>query len=96
MTVIQDERGWVKKLMINHKKPPFDDRRFRQALAYAINRQEIIERSQRGFGTPASYGLLSLDHEMYNPDTPVYAHDPEKARALIAGLGYTKGVDVML
>ena len=96
MTIIQDERGWVKKLMINHKKPPFDDRRFRQALAYAINRQEIIERSQRGFGTPASYGLLSLDHEMYNPDTPVYAHDPEKARAMIAGLGYTKSADGIL
>lgn len=93
MTVIQDERGWVKKLMINHKKPPFDDLRFRQALAHAINRQEIIDRSHRGSGTPASYGLLSLDHEMYNPDTPVYVHDPEKARALIAGLGYTQGAD---
>ncbi|MDD5207284.1 MAG: ABC transporter substrate-binding protein, partial [Desulfobacterales bacterium] len=33
MVIIKDERGWVKKLMINHRKPPFDDKRFRQALA---------------------------------------------------------------
>jgi peptide/nickel transport system substrate-binding protein len=93
MTVIQDERGWVKKLMINHKKPPFNDKRFRQALAHAINQQEIIARSQRGFGTPASYGLLSIDHEMYNPGTPVYGFDPEKARLLISDMGFQKGAD---
>lgn len=93
MTIIEDERGWVKKLMINHKKAPFDDKRFRQALAHAIHQKEVIDKSQRGFGAPASYGLLSPDHEFYNPDTPVYAHDPEKARQLIAAMGFEKGPD---
>jgi len=93
MVIIEDERGWVKKLMINHKKAPFDDQRFRQALAHAINQQEVIDKSQRGFGTPASYGLLSPDHEYYNPDTPVHAHDPQKAGQLIAAMGYQKGAD---
>ena len=83
MIIIKDERGWNKKLMINHKKPPFDDKRFRQAIAYAINQQEIIDKSHRGFATPASYGLLSIDHEMYNPETPTYAYNPEKAVHLI-------------
>lgn len=88
--VIRDERGWNKKLMINHKKPPFDEKRFRQALAYAIDRQEIINKSQRGFGSVASYGLLSVDHEMYNPNTPTYPFDPHKARTLIESIGYQK------
>jgi peptide/nickel transport system substrate-binding protein len=93
LTVIEDERGWNKKLMINHTKAPFDDRTFRQALAYAIDQQEIIDKSHRGFGTPASYGLLSIDHEMYNPDTPAYPHNPEKAREMIISLGWTSGPD---
>ena len=93
LTVIENERGWNKKLMINHTKAPFNDRNFRQALAYAIDQQEIIDKSHRGFGMPASYGLLSIDHEMYNPDTPQYPHNPEKARQIIASLGWTPGQD---
>ncbi len=93
LVVMRDERGWNKKLMINHKKAPFNDKRFRQALAFAIDRQEIIEKSHRGFGTSASYGLLSIDHDMYNPDTPFYPLDPQKARLLIEAVGYEKGAD---
>ena len=93
LVVIDDERGWNKKLMINHKKAPFSDKRFRQALALAIDRQEILDKSHRGFGTPASYGLLSIDHDMYNPDTPTYPFNPDKARSLIEAMGYQKGSD---
>ena len=93
MVIIKDERGWNKKLMINHRKPPFNDKRFRQALAHIIHQQEIVEKSHRGFATPASYGLLSIDHEMYNPNTPIYSHDPEKARRMIESMGYQRGPD---
>jgi peptide/nickel transport system substrate-binding protein len=91
MVIIKDERGWNKKLMINHKKPPFNDKRFRQALAYAIDRQEIIDKSHRGFAAPASYGLLSIDHDMYNPGISTYPYDPAKARTIIESLGYRSG-----
>jgi peptide/nickel transport system substrate-binding protein len=93
LVVIEDERGWNKKLMINHRTGPYSDRRFRHALAFAISQQEIIDKSHRGFAMPASYGLLSPDHEMYNPNTPSYAFSPEKARALIESMGYEKGAD---
>jgi peptide/nickel transport system substrate-binding protein len=93
LTIIRDENGWVKKLMINHKKAPLDDRRFRQALAHAINQREIIEKGHRGFATPASYGLLSVDHEWYNPAVPTYSYDRLKASELIESLGFTKGKD---
>jgi peptide/nickel transport system substrate-binding protein len=86
--VIEDERGWNKKLMINHQRFPFNDKRFRQALAHAMDRQEMIDKSHRGFGTPASFGLLSVDHDMYNPKTPAYDYNPEKAKSLIEALGY--------
>ena len=93
MIVLKNARGWNKKLMINHKKKPFNDKRFRQALAYAINQQEIIEKAHRGFGSPASFGLLSPDHEFYNPSTPTYSPDPAKARQILESLEYVKGSD---
>jgi len=93
MVIIKDEPGWNKKLMINHRKPPFNDKRFRQALAYAINRQEIIGKAHRGFAQPASYGLLSVAHDMYNPKTPAYTFNPEKARTLLETMGCQKGAD---
>ena len=91
LVVIRNERGWNKKLMINHKKAPFDQKIFRQALAWAIDRQEIIDKAHRGFATPASLGLLTVDHEMYNPDTPDYGFDPARARAAIESLGFSSG-----
>lgn len=83
MAVIADKAGWGKKLMINHRIFPFQDRSFRQALAYAISQEELIQKAHRGRGRPASYGLLSADHDHYNPDTPKYPHDPVKARQLL-------------
>jgi len=91
MIILKNARGWNKKLMINHKIAPFNDKRFRQALAHAINQQEIINKAHRGFGYPASFGLLSPDHEFYNPNTPTYSPDPAKARQILESLGYMKG-----
>ena len=93
VVILVNARGWNKKLMINHKKPPFNDKRFRQALAHAINQQEIIDKAHQGFGSPASFGLLSPDHEFYNPETPTYVPDPAKARHILESLGYVRGAD---
>jgi peptide/nickel transport system substrate-binding protein len=94
--VLKGDRGWNKKLMINHKKAPFNDRRFRRALAHAIDRKEIIAKAHRGLGTVASLGLLSKDHPMYNPNTPEYAYDPAKAAEIFKSLGYQKNKDGLL
>jgi len=93
MVILVNARGWNKKLMINHKKPPFNDRRFRQALAHTINQQEIIDKAHRGFGSPASFGLLSPDHDFYNPNTPTYKPDPARGRKILESMGYVKGTD---
>ena len=88
--VIKGEYGWNKKMMINHRKEPFSDTRFRQALAYALDREEIVKKAHQGFGRPASFGLLSVDHPLYNPETPDYPHNVDKAQSLLEEMGYTK------
>lgn len=88
LKIIRNERGWNRKLMINHRREPCSQRRFRQALAYAIDRQELVQKAQQGYGQPASYGLLSVDHAMYNPDLPKYGPDTQKARSILQELGF--------
>ncbi len=90
LVVIKNEHGWNKKLMLNHTREPLNSKIFRQALAYALDQEEIIAKAHRGFGLPASYGLLSVDHDLYNPAIPSYPHDTQKARQLIESLGYER------
>jgi peptide/nickel transport system substrate-binding protein len=89
-TVIEGSHDSNVKLMINHKKEPLSDVRFRQALAYAINRQALVDTAIRGFGLPGSPGLYASDNEWYNPDQEQYAYDPARTAALLEELGYTR------
>ena len=71
---------------------PWADRRVRQAMNYAIDKQAIIDELFAGQGTVA------------NGDTPVaawdsvppYPYDPDMARQLLADAGYADGFDMTL
>jgi peptide/nickel transport system substrate-binding protein len=93
MAVLKNPPSWNKKLMINHRKEPLSDKRFRQALAHAIDKQAVIDRAHRGFGSPASAGLLSTEHPFHNPDIPTNVHDMKRAATLLGSLGYVRGED---
>ena len=86
--VIAGPHYWNKNLMINHNKKPLDNIMFRQALAYAIDQDEFVDKSLRGYGKPASYGLISSESQWANPDVLDYPYDPDKAKEMISSLGY--------
>jgi peptide/nickel transport system substrate-binding protein len=73
-------------LLMNNEKPPFDDVRARQAVAYAINKDVINERTYDGVRTP-SYSGFALDSGYYNPDAETPRYDPDRARDLVDELG---------
>src|SRR5579885_340207 len=83
-------------LAMQPKVKPFDNKLVRQAVAYAIDRDAIIQgilqgqaRKLDGPVGPGQYG--------YTPDLqPKYTYDPEKAKQLLAEAGYPNGVDVEL
>ncbi len=71
----------------------FDDVRVRQAVAYAVNRQEIID--QVLFGkTTVMNTYVPQDHPSH-PESGLeeYAHDPEQARQLLDQAGWTAGAN---
>jgi peptide/nickel transport system substrate-binding protein len=87
-TVITAPVSWNGKLTINHQKEPLSSKEFRQALAYAIDRESLVQIVFRGNAIAGSPGMVPPTSVWYNPATPQYEYDPEKAKQLIEGLGY--------
>ena len=70
-------------LAMNNARAPLDDIRVRQAIAHAINRPDIIDGAMFGYGTPIG-SHFAPHHPDYVDLTGLSAHDPEKAKALLA------------
>lgn len=74
---------------INVTRPPFTDKRVRQALAMAIERKAIVESVTRGGELPA-YNLTPPNTAGYNSVTKI-SEDITKARQLLAEAGFPDG-----
>jgi peptide/nickel transport system substrate-binding protein len=75
-------------LAYNLNNPLFKNSRWtRQALSYAINRQEIIDGTLQSMGTICT-GPFPNRSWAYNPAVKPYDYDPEKARAMLASIGW--------
>ncbi|WP_333847770.1 ABC transporter substrate-binding protein [Phaeobacter italicus] len=82
-------------LSINNKQAPFDNPKVRAAVSHAIDRQAIIDGAMFGYGTPI--GTHFAPHNPAYVDlTGTSAHDPEKARALLAEAGLADGFTTTL
>lgn len=74
-------------LAFNLLNPVFADKRFRQAVAYAVNKSDIINGVLLGMGKAAT-GPFPPQSWAYNPDVKDYEYNPEKARQLLSELGW--------
>ena len=73
-------------LTLPTKTVPFADKKVRQAIAYAINKQLILDTIFYGEGEVA-YSPFRNSSWVYNPEIE-YNYDPDKARQLLAQAGY--------
>lgn len=71
----------------NLKNPLFSEKRVRQAIAHAINKKEIIEGVLLGYGTPCT-GPFPPSSWAFNPDVKDFEYNPEKAKKILAELGW--------
>ena len=74
-------------LGINFRDPVLADRRVRQAIGYAIDRQAIVDHLRRGLARLAT-GLLPSQAWAFEPDVDQFTYDPAKAQALLDEAGY--------
>ncbi len=91
--VVQRSPGTIYTyLAFNLRDPLMKDRRVRQAIAYAIDRDVMIQYLWRGMAEPAR-SVLPRQHWAYDPALPNYAHDVARARQLLDEAGLKPGQD---
>jgi len=71
----------------NPEVPFFQDKRVRQALLYALDRQRLIDRVLNGQGLIAHSPIMP-DSWAYDPEIPIYPYDPQQAQKLLDEAGW--------
>jgi peptide/nickel transport system substrate-binding protein len=74
-------------LGMNLRDARLADVRVRQAIAYAIDRDAIVDTVLKGLATVAT-GLLPPTHWAYSPQVPTYPYNPKRAQELLDSAGY--------
>lgn len=74
-------------LWINNRKAPMDNVKFRQAMAFAIDRDAIAKIAWYGNAKTAT-GPFNSHIKYYSNDVAHYPHDLAKAKQLLAESGY--------
>ncbi|MFN0030100.1 MAG: ABC transporter substrate-binding protein [Acidimicrobiales bacterium] len=80
------EWPWV----LDTSKPPFDDKRVRQALNYAIDRDGLAESILQGTAAPLPQAAAEANFA-FRKENDFYTYDPDKAKKLLADAGYPDG-----
>ena len=83
----------VQGLFLNNAKEPFNNQKVREALNYAIDKQEILDFVAGGYGTAIGSCMFSGFTKYYDETlASYYTRDVEKAKELLAEAGYPNGL----
>jgi peptide/nickel transport system substrate-binding protein len=89
-TVYEDATLFNYVGFMNTKKPPLDNKLVRQAIAYAIPYDDVVEVGTGGLGQqargPVPHGLWPYSDEVFQ-----YTYNVDKAKELLAEAGYPDG-----
>ena len=80
-------------LNVNNEDEILGNQKVREALSYAVNREEIANYLLNGTVTPAK-GFLNPNIPGHDASAEDYEHNIEKAKALLAEAGYENGVQI--
>src|SRR5919197_1627729 len=86
--VLEDPGLNVNIAEFNLQKPELHNKQLRQALNYAINKQDLADKLYSGAGVPAT-GVLPSTSWAFNKDLKAYPYDLDKAKALLKDAGYS-------
>ena len=91
-TIYEGGMNLVQALYLNNAEKPFDDVRVRQALAYAIDPQQIMDYVSGGKGAEVGSSMYPAFAKYFMPElNDVYNQDVERARKLLDEAGLKDG-----
>ena len=76
-------------------RPPFSDRRVREAISLALDRERLVQSMVAGYGAPSGQ-FVAREVFGFDPGLEPPARDLPRARALLAEAGYPEGLDLEL
>ncbi len=76
-------------LILNGSTPVFQDKAVRRAVAYAINKDRIIQTVMEGQAVPGK-GAISPGSWAFDPEVKSYEYDPKKAEGLLDSAGWRR------
>jgi peptide/nickel transport system substrate-binding protein len=84
--------GPLQYLQFNTARGPFADARVRQAVGFAVNREDLIAGAFSGRGKPL-LGLPIPGGSIFGGDDPAasFNYDPDRAKALLKSAGFPNG-----
>ncbi len=80
--VLEDAVARIDYIGLNVTRAPLDDKKLRQAINYAVDKDAIIQNVLFGAGEPATSYLPKMVGR--DPESPGYPFDLERARQLVA------------
>jgi peptide/nickel transport system substrate-binding protein len=88
-------KGWewgspIVWIEMNTRRPPFNDKRFRQAVLHALDRTFIRDNVFQGWAKIAT-GPVHSGSPFYEPNVPKYGFDPARAEVLLDEMGLRRG-----
>ena len=91
------QNGPFMYLTFNGKSGPFSNALVRQAVGFAVNRDDVIRSAFFGRGAPLAGVPLMPDSPFYDKARAEYfRHDPERAKALLRQAGFENGFSCTL
>ena len=90
--ILEGTMNLVQALYLNNAVEPFSNEKVRQALCYAVDKQQIIDLAFYGYGSPIGSSMYPAFQKYFVEDlTDYYPYDPERAMELLAEAGYPDG-----
>lgn len=87
----------VQAMYLNNAVAPFDDVRVRQALSYAVDKQQIMDMIADGHGAAIGSSMYPAFGKYFVPElTDYYTQNIEKAKELLTEAGYPNGFDMTI
>ncbi|SMD01702.1 peptide/nickel transport system substrate-binding protein [Desulfocicer vacuolatum DSM 3385] len=80
INIIQVNGGYHYTLAMLTDTPPYDNNDVRLALKYAIDREELVKKFLRGYGSVGNDQPIHPGNRFYANDLPQRQYDPDKAK----------------